>query len=121
MSKLFEQLVKTRGIDENFLHPEYEKLTDPLELPDMAKAIVHKISQKNCMLILSPQFKTKFYSVLLPERLEHTAPLHLRFSINFEISRVVSTHSPALQRLKFLILRQALPSPVRFYHNYFFI
>ena len=39
MNKLFEQLLKIRRIDSDFLNPKYEKLTDPFELPDMKKAI----------------------------------------------------------------------------------
>lgn len=39
MSKLFEQLVKLRGVDENFLHPKYENLMDSLSLPDMEVAL----------------------------------------------------------------------------------
>ncbi len=39
MNKLFEQLIKKRGIDEKFLHPKYEDLLDPFLLPDMEKAV----------------------------------------------------------------------------------
>ena len=39
MSKLFEQLVKKRGIPAAFLNPKYEDLEDPFLLPDMEKAI----------------------------------------------------------------------------------
>lgn len=39
MNKIFEQLVEKRGFNENFLHPKYEMLCDPFELPDMEKAI----------------------------------------------------------------------------------
>ena len=39
MSRLFERLMEKRGITADFLHPEYEKLPDPLLLPDMEKGI----------------------------------------------------------------------------------
>ena len=39
MNKLFAQLVEIRHLDEDFLHPKYEKLTNPLILKDMDKAI----------------------------------------------------------------------------------
>lgn len=39
MSKLFEQLVKKRGLSPAFLVPEYNGLKDPFILPDMQKAI----------------------------------------------------------------------------------
>ena len=39
MSKLFERLLKKRGLDSTFLHPRYEDLTDPYLLPDLEKAI----------------------------------------------------------------------------------
>ena len=39
MNKLFTQLVENRGIDDSFLHPKYEDLTDPFLMPDMKKAI----------------------------------------------------------------------------------
>ena len=39
MNKLFAQLMEKRQLGEEFLHPEYEKLTDPFCLPDMDKAI----------------------------------------------------------------------------------
>ena len=39
MNKFFEQLIQRRGIDEAFLHPKYEKLSDPFLLPDMGKAV----------------------------------------------------------------------------------
>lgn len=38
MNKLFIQLVKYCHLDDDFLHPKYEALTDPYQLPDMAKA-----------------------------------------------------------------------------------
>ena len=31
--------MKQRGITEDFLHPDYAKLEDPLTLPDMAQAV----------------------------------------------------------------------------------
>ena len=39
MSKLFERLIKKRGITEDFLHPKYENLADPFLLPDMEKGV----------------------------------------------------------------------------------
>ena len=39
MNKIFIQLMKQRGITEDFLHPKYENLADPFLLPDMEKAI----------------------------------------------------------------------------------
>ena len=39
MNKLFTQLVETRNLDDSFLHPKYENLTDPFLMPDMEKAI----------------------------------------------------------------------------------
>lgn len=38
MSKIFEQLVKKRGLDAGFLSPKYENLKDPFLLPDVEKA-----------------------------------------------------------------------------------
>ena len=39
MNKFFTQLVKARHLSDDFLHPRYENLIDPLMLPDMNKAI----------------------------------------------------------------------------------
>lgn len=39
MNKLFEQLLKKRQIDQDFLHPKYENLKDPFLLNDMEKAV----------------------------------------------------------------------------------
>lgn len=39
MNKLFTQLLEKRGIKDDFLNPKYEDLADPLELPDMEKAL----------------------------------------------------------------------------------
>ncbi|MBQ3309208.1 DHH family phosphoesterase [Candidatus Saccharibacteria bacterium] len=39
MSKIFEQLMRVRGIGEDFLHPKYEKLSKPENLPDIDKAV----------------------------------------------------------------------------------
>ena len=39
MNKFFTQLVKARHLSDDFLHPRYENLIDPLILPDMDKAI----------------------------------------------------------------------------------
>ena len=38
MSKLFERLMKVRGLTEDFLNPKYGNLEDPFALPDMKKA-----------------------------------------------------------------------------------
>lgn len=38
MNKLFTQLVEKRGITEDFLHPRYENLENPANLPDIDKA-----------------------------------------------------------------------------------
>ncbi len=39
MSKLFEQLLHARGLGREFLHPDYQRLSDPYSLPDMTQAI----------------------------------------------------------------------------------
>lgn len=39
MSKLFERLLESRGLNEDFLNPKYENLSDPLKIPDIKKAI----------------------------------------------------------------------------------
>lgn len=39
MNKIFEHLISKRGLNDEFLHPQYEKLTDAFLLPDMEKAI----------------------------------------------------------------------------------
>lgn len=39
MNKLFTQLVESRHLDADFLHPKYQNLTDPYVLPDMKKAV----------------------------------------------------------------------------------
>ena len=39
MNKLFEQLLKKRKIEPDFLHPDYEKLSSPTNLPDIKKAV----------------------------------------------------------------------------------
>ena len=39
MSKLFERLLESRGIREDFLQPHYDGLADPFLLPDMEKAV----------------------------------------------------------------------------------
>lgn len=38
MNKLFTQLVNQRHLNEDFLHPKYESLTDPYKLNDMERA-----------------------------------------------------------------------------------
>lgn len=38
MNKIFAQLLKARHINDEFLHPKYENLCSPYELPDMKKA-----------------------------------------------------------------------------------
>ncbi|MBQ9018148.1 single-stranded-DNA-specific exonuclease RecJ [Candidatus Saccharibacteria bacterium] len=39
MNKLFTQVLEKRHIDDDFLHPDYAKLSDPFEVTDMDKAI----------------------------------------------------------------------------------
>ena len=39
MNKIFVQLSQARGLNEDFLHPRYEDLSDPFKLPDMDKAV----------------------------------------------------------------------------------
>lgn len=39
MTKIFEELKRRRGITEEFLHPKYEDLNDPFELPEMEAAV----------------------------------------------------------------------------------
>ena len=39
MNKFFTQIVESRGLSDDFLHPKYEKLEDPEKLPDMKKAV----------------------------------------------------------------------------------
>ena len=39
MNKIFTQLVKARGLNQDFLEPKYENLKSPNELPDMKKAV----------------------------------------------------------------------------------
>ena len=39
MNKIFTQLLQIRKIDQDFLHPKYEGLTNPAVLPDIDKAI----------------------------------------------------------------------------------
>ena len=39
MSKIFERLTEKRHLTDDFLHPQYEKRTDPFTLHDMDKAI----------------------------------------------------------------------------------
>ena len=39
MSKLFERLLEIRGLDQAFLSPKYEDLTNPFLLPDLEKAV----------------------------------------------------------------------------------
>ena len=53
MNKLFEQLLKKRGITPDFLNPKYESLSDPLSLPDIKKAVERiKIAIKKSEKIL---------------------------------------------------------------------
>lgn len=53
MNKIFTQLIKKRGLTPDFLEPKYENLTDPLELPDMEKAVARiKIALENSEKIL---------------------------------------------------------------------
>ena len=39
MSKIFEQLLKLRGLDAEFLHPQYDHTADPYILPGMREAV----------------------------------------------------------------------------------
>ena len=39
MNKLFAQIVEKRHLDDDYIHPKYENLTDPFEMPGMAEAI----------------------------------------------------------------------------------
>ncbi len=39
MNKVFTQLVEQRGLDYDFLHPDYNKLKDPFILPGMREAV----------------------------------------------------------------------------------
>ena len=39
MNKIFEQLVAKRALTPDFLHPQYERLPNPLGLPDMQAAV----------------------------------------------------------------------------------
>ena len=39
MSKIFEQLLKLRGLDAEFLHPQYGHTADPYALPGMREAV----------------------------------------------------------------------------------
>ena len=39
MNKIFDQLISARHLNEDFLHPQYERLISPSELPDMKKAL----------------------------------------------------------------------------------
>ncbi|MBQ3296980.1 single-stranded-DNA-specific exonuclease RecJ [Candidatus Saccharibacteria bacterium] len=39
MNKIFIQLVKKRGLDDGFLNPKYQNLTDPYQLPGMKEAV----------------------------------------------------------------------------------
>lgn len=39
MNKLFNELIKKRNYDADFLNPKYENLADPFALPDMDKAV----------------------------------------------------------------------------------
>lgn len=39
MNKIFTQLIRQRGITDEFLRPHYDRLTSPDQLPDMTKAV----------------------------------------------------------------------------------
>lgn len=53
MNKIFTQLIKKRGLTPDFLEPKYENLTDPLELPDIEKAVARiKAALENSEKIL---------------------------------------------------------------------
>ena len=47
MSKIFEQLLRARGVGEKFLHPKYEELTPVEELPDILSAVKRLILARN--------------------------------------------------------------------------
>ena len=49
MSKIFERLLEIRGLDQSFLNPKYENLTDPFVLPDLEKAVdrIEKAAKDN--------------------------------------------------------------------------
>lgn len=54
MNKIFRRLVEQRGFGDDFLHPKYENLANPFELPDMEAAvsrILKAISDKEKILI----------------------------------------------------------------------
>ena len=40
MNKIFTQLIESRHLTDDFLHPKYESLNDPYQMPDLEKAIV---------------------------------------------------------------------------------
>ena len=44
MNKIFAQLIQARNLDPSFLHPKYQNLADPYQLPDMDK-VVTRIKQ----------------------------------------------------------------------------
>ena len=54
MNKLFAQLVEKRHLDDTFLHPKYDNLTDPFILPDMDKAInrIREAKDKNERILI---------------------------------------------------------------------
>ncbi|MBR3353703.1 single-stranded-DNA-specific exonuclease RecJ [Candidatus Saccharibacteria bacterium] len=53
MSNIFEQLLKKRHFDQDFLHPKYEAGINPFELADMDKAVERiKLAQENREKIL---------------------------------------------------------------------
>lgn len=54
MNKLFTQLLEIRHIDDDFLHPKYEDLTDPFEMPDMEKAVkrIEKAAKNNEKILI---------------------------------------------------------------------
>lgn len=54
MNKIFTQLVEKRCLNEDFLHPKYENLTDPNKMPDMAKAVerISRAKAKNEKILI---------------------------------------------------------------------
>ena len=46
MNKIFEQLLRIRGVGKNFLCPKYEDLAPAKELPDMERAIAELLAAK---------------------------------------------------------------------------
>lgn len=54
MNKIFNQILEKRGLNEDFLHPKYENLTDPYEVNDVKKATsrIKKAISKNEKILI---------------------------------------------------------------------